>query len=69
MLKVFVNGRREPDRIGQFARAVVAGWAERHLAIVGEWRIGKSRLIEHDFESRAPLPVAVLQGTAASTTT
>ncbi|HET7767948.1 MAG TPA: hypothetical protein VFN74_04170, partial [Chloroflexota bacterium] len=65
---VFVNRRMELDRIRQLARAVVASRAERHLAIVGVRRIGKSRLIEHYVESGPPLPVAVVQVDAASTT-
>lgn len=64
----FVNRLQELDRIGQLARALVAGRAERHLAVVGVRRIGKSRLIEHYVESAPPLPVAVVQVDAASTT-
>lgn len=65
---VFVNRRLELDRIAQIARAAVTGRVERHLAMVGVRRIGKSRLIEHYVESAPPLPVVVVQVDAASTT-
>lgn len=63
----FVNRKAELAYIEQLARATVAGWPERHLALVGVRRIGKSRLLEH-YCDQAPLAVAHLGVDSAAST-
>jgi hypothetical protein len=64
---VFVDRRAELDRIDRLAAAAKAGRPERHLALVGVRRIGKSRLIEHYVETH-PDAVAVIVSVDAATT-
>lgn len=51
----FINRRIHLQYIEQLARATVAGRPERHLALIGVRRIGKSRLIEHYRDSSPPV--------------
>src|SRR5216683_2795784 len=64
---VFVDRRAELDHIDRLAVAAEAGRPERHLALVGVRRIGKSRLIEHYVETH-PNAIAVIVSVDAATT-
>jgi hypothetical protein len=64
----FVNRRLELARIVQFVQGVQAGTPERHLALVGVRRIGKSRIIEHYLEARPPVVAITVQMDEATTT-
>src|SRR5436309_15703780 len=64
----FVNRRLELARIVQFVQGVQAGTTERHLALGGIRRIGKSRIIEHYLEARPPVVAVAVQMDAAMTT-
>src|SRR5215469_6594126 len=64
----FVNRRLELARIVQFVEGVQAGTPERHLALVGVRRIGKSRIIERYLETKPPVVAIAVQMDEATTT-
>lgn len=68
----FVDRNVERTRLAALARDVQAGTPERHLALVGPRRIGKSKIIE-DYLARestpaSPVVVALLAMDGASAT-
>lgn len=64
----FVNRKVQLGYIEQLARAAITGRPERHLALVGVRRIGKSRLIEQYRDGAPPLAVAHVKMDSAAAT-
>lgn len=64
----FINRHTELDRLRLFAQEIARGTPERHLALVGIRRIGKSRIVEQFLtEHRDAIMVVVAIDAAAAT--